>query len=96
MIDIYCRGNHGSRGEICAECRELLAYAEKRLVKCPYGADKPACNDCPIHCYKPEKREQVRAVMRYSGPRMLFRHPIFALYHWIDGMKKAPEKPIKR
>jgi hypothetical protein len=93
MIEIYCRGIHGSGRELCAECGELLSYAEKRLEKCPYGEGKPPCNKCPIHCYQPNKREQVRAVMRYSGPRMTFRHPVLALFHWIDGLKKAPKKP---
>jgi hypothetical protein len=31
-------------------------------------------------------REQVRAVMRYAGPRMLWRHPILALEHLWDGL----------
>ena len=91
MIKLYCRGNHGSEGGICTDCHELLSYAEKRLIKCPYGADKPPCNDCPIHCYQPKRREQVKEVMRYSGPRMAMKHPWFALRHWLDGFKKAPE-----
>ena len=30
---------------------------------------------------KPEMREKIRQVMRYSGPRMIFHHPIAALRH---------------
>jgi len=92
MIRIYCRDNHGSGGEICHECAELKVYAEKRLEKCPYQEDKPTCANCPIHCYKQDRREQVKAVMRYAGPRMIFKHPIFAIRHIIDGYKKAPPK----
>ena len=49
-------------------------------------------NNCPIHCYKPDRREQVKSVMKYSGPRMIFKHPIFAIRHIIDGYKKAPPR----
>ena len=50
-----------------------MAYARLRLEKCRYGADKPTCAKCTTHCYRPAMRERVRAVMRYSGPRMLKR-----------------------
>ncbi len=66
MVEVYCKDHHGTKGELCAECRELLEYAEVRLDRCPYGEDKPTCNKCPIHCYKPEPKEQMRLVMRYS------------------------------
>ena len=45
---------------------------------------------CPTHCYKPEMRERVRAVMRYSGPRMLREHPVLAIAHLADGRRRAP------
>ena len=84
MIEIYCRGNHAPAGELCPECQQLAAYAMQRIEKCPFQADKPTCAKCPIHCYKPAMREQVRQVMRFSGPRMLFSHPILALLHLLD------------
>jgi hypothetical protein len=56
-----------------------------RLDRCPYFPNKPTCANCPTHCYKPDMREQVRAVMRYAGPRMLIKHPILAVFHLIDG-----------
>ncbi len=93
MIRVFCRGVHGVEIGECAECAELQAYADKRLEKCPYQDEKPPCLDCPIHCYQPARREQVKAVMRYSGPRMFLRHPIFALRHWLDGFRKAPARP---
>jgi hypothetical protein len=38
-------------------------------------------------------RERVRQVMRYSGPKMLLRHPIRALLHLLwDGRKQAPAR----
>jgi len=38
-------------------------------------------------------REHVRIVMRYAGPRMLWRHPILAVRHLIDGRRPAPALP---
>jgi hypothetical protein len=93
MIDVFCRGRHDGAGDSCQDCGELLSYAEKRLEKCPFQEDKPPCARCPIHCYQPARRDQIRAVMRYSGPRMFWRHPIFALRHWLDGFKQAPPHP---
>jgi hypothetical protein len=34
----------------------------------------------------------VREVMRYSGPRMLKRHPVLALAHLVDGRKTPDEE----
>jgi hypothetical protein len=48
------------------------------------------CAKCPVHCYRPELRERIRAVMRYAGPRMLFRHPRLAILHLWDRVKRAP------
>ncbi len=31
----------------------LNAYADKRLDKCVFGENKPACKQCPVHCYQP-------------------------------------------
>ncbi|WP_199481460.1 nitrous oxide-stimulated promoter family protein [Vibrio owensii] len=93
MVEVYCKDHHSTKGELCAECRELLEYAEVRLDRCPYGEDKPTCNKCPIHCYKPEPKEQMRLVMRYSGPRMLLKHPILAIRHLMHEKRDVPGKP---
>ncbi|MFH1662375.1 MAG: nitrous oxide-stimulated promoter family protein [Chloroflexota bacterium] len=89
MIELYCRRNH-SRKELCDECAELLQYASQRLEKCPFGEGKTTCAKCPVHCYKPDMRQKIRTVMRYSGPRMLFRHPVMAFRHLMDGRRKTP------
>jgi predicted amidophosphoribosyltransferase len=83
MIKIFCRGHHGNKEELCPDCRELLEYAQKRLDKCPFGENKPRCSDCTVHCYKPEMREKIRAVMKYSGPRMVYKHPVLTGAHYI-------------
>jgi hypothetical protein len=75
---------------LCPECTALLDYAHARLARCPYAVEKPTCAKCPTHCYRPAMREQVRAVMRYSGPRMLTKHPLLAAAHLIDGRRRPP------
>ncbi|HEX9907478.1 MAG TPA: nitrous oxide-stimulated promoter family protein [Thermoplasmata archaeon] len=87
MIGIFCRGNHRPKGTMCSECSDLLTYANNRVDKCPLIRDKPTCAKCPVHCYESTMRERIRAVMRYSGPRMLYRHPILSIRHKMDGSK---------
>lgn len=99
MIKKYCKGNHRSpKGELCAECLELLNYVELRRSKCPFGDGKPFCSNCKIHCYKPEMREKIRAVMRYSGPRIVLDHPVLATRHLIESKqeKKKLENEVKK
>ncbi len=91
MIRLFCRGRHGARGSLCEECQQLQAYAMCRLDRCPFGAEKPTCANCPVHCYKPQRREQIREVMRYAGPRMLLRHPFLAMGHLLDSRKGRAE-----
>lgn len=76
MITIYCRKKHTSDTRLCTECANLLNYAHLRLEKCVYGADKPECKHCTIHCYKPEMRERIKMVMRYAGPLLMIYHPL--------------------
>ena len=33
-------------------------------------------------------REKIRAVMRFSGPRMIFHHPLMAICHVIETKKE--------
>ncbi len=84
MIRIFCGAHHGTSGKLlCPECTCLLEYARERLEKCPFGEDKGACLNCKIHCYKPDMRKQVTEVMRFSGPRMLRKHPLLAIDHLL-------------
>jgi hypothetical protein len=97
MIKLYCKKQHTlpkQRQDLCPECYELLDYVMRRLDKCQYQENKPTCTKCPIHCYSKSNREKIRAVMRFSGPRMLLRHPILALRHLADG-KKSEKKGKK-
>lgn len=80
MIEIYCSANHQS-GALCDNCSSLLEYSVKRLENCKFGEKKPSCRKCTVHCYRPDMREQIRQVMRYSGPRMIFYSPFEAIRH---------------
>jgi hypothetical protein len=91
MVQIYCRDIHKGSSERCSECRELTDYALTRLDRCPFQEGKPTCSKCTVHCFRSEMRSKVREVMRYSGPRMLAHHPILAIRHLMDGLRR-PEK----
>ncbi|KGI61289.1 MULTISPECIES: nitrous oxide-stimulated promoter family protein [unclassified Prevotella] len=80
MIELYCR-HHLHQDAPSREYVELINYACRRIDHCPFGVDKHACKDCPVHCYTPQMREKIRQVMRWSGPRMLFYSPRATLRH---------------
>ena len=90
VVRCYCRNRHGAAAELCPECQGLLDYATLRLDRCRFGAEKPTCANCPVHCYQHDRREQMKAVMRQAGPRMLWRDPVLSFRHWLDGFRKAP------
>lgn len=87
MIALYCRKQHGCK-TLCPECAALDAYARARSDKCPFMETKTFCSNCRVHCYKQDMREKIRTVMRFSGPRMLFHHPIMAVRHVIETKKE--------
>ena len=82
MIRLYCRKYEGHT-KLCPSCSELLDYAHSRLDRCRYGEEKPTCKKCPVHCYRPEMKEKIRKVMRWSGPRMILYHPLAAIRHLL-------------
>ncbi len=92
MINKYCRGRHkDNRKELgikqrdfCPKCKELRDYALFRLEKCPFKVHKKFCSFCKIHCYQPNMRDEIKKVMKYSGPRLIFSHPIFSISHVIQ------------
>lgn len=94
MIRLYCRKKHGAKKSLCPECQALLQYAAMRSDKCPFMETKTFCSNCRVHCYKPEMREKIREVMRFSGPRMILYHPVMAVRHVLESKreKKRLEK----
>jgi hypothetical protein len=91
MVNIYCKAHHGTHDKLCAECAEFQDYAFIRLDKCPFQEKKSTCGKCLIHCYRPDMKEKVKKIMRYSGPRMIVHHPVLALHHVWDGRRKPPK-----
>lgn len=94
MIALYCRKNHKESKGLCNECAKLDSYAKQRSDKCPFMETKTFCSNCKVHCYNPEMREKIRKVMRFSGPRMIFSHPITAMRHVIE--TKREKKRLER
>ena len=94
MIALYQRGNPDVVSD-STHYQALYEYAAKRLDKCVFGEDKPACKQCPVHCYQPIKREEMKQIMRWAGPRMLWHHPVLAIRHLIDDKRPVPPLPEK-
>lgn len=88
MIALYCKKKHHTKGMLCPECQALNDYACMRSDRCPFMDSKTFCSNCRVHCYKPDMREKIREVMKFSGPRMLFHHPVMAVRHVIESVKE--------
>lgn len=99
MVSLYCQKQHKTKAmkkpeTMCPECTALLEYVHQRVEKCPFTETKTFCSMCRVHCYKPEMREKIRGVMRFSGPRMLQYHPVLATRHVILTIKA--KKQLKK
>ncbi len=82
MVRLYCSKKE-KNNELCDSCKELIEYSKKRLDNCPYGNKKPSCKRCQKHCYIKEYRENIREVMRYSGPRIILYKPLEFIRHLV-------------
>ncbi|QGH62014.1 nitrous oxide-stimulated promoter family protein [Serratia proteamaculans] len=91
MIQRYQQANAPQENE---RYLQLAEYAKKRLERCYFQERKPACQKCPIHCYQPAQREEIKAVMRWAGPRMLRYAPLTTLWHLLDELRPAP--PLRK
>jgi Nitrous oxide-stimulated promoter len=88
MIQIYCRGHRHIASGICSECGKLLQYALHQIDSCPYERSrKPACGLCRTNCFSAEMHKRFHKIMRYAGPRMMMRHPILSMAHFIDAVR---------
>jgi hypothetical protein len=89
MVHVYCKAHHDPNGnQLCTECTDFLEYAYLRLDKCPFQEEKSTCGKCLVHCDQPKMREKAKEIMRYSGPRLMYKSPVLALHHVFDGRKK--------
>lgn len=89
MISFYCRHKHKTNNnKLCHYCDNLLKYALNKCDHCPFMANKTFCSNCKIHCYSPIMRLNIKKVMRYSGPRMIIRHPIMVMKHMYYSIRE--------
>lgn len=84
MIQLYCQKHHSPNNQFCEKCESLVQYSAQKLNRCQFGETKPVCIECPVHCYSKNKREEIKGVMRYAGPRMIFAYPYLAIMHITD------------
>jgi hypothetical protein len=86
--DAATLGVYGRRiPRLCPECAEHVRYAEARRAYCPKDP-KPFCAHCDTHCYKPAEAEWQRQMMRWAGPRSLFRgYAIPGIKHALEARK---------
>ncbi|VDZ74526.1 protein [Atlantibacter hermannii] len=66
MIALYQRQSPQALAEP-EHYQALYDYAMKRLDKCAFGENKPACRQCPIHCYQPAKTRRDEANHALGG-----------------------------
>lgn len=67
---------------LCPDCSKLLKYGLTMRLRCPQQP-KPMCKKCPNPCYKPEYREKIREVMKFSGMYLVKRGRIDLMYHYF-------------
>jgi hypothetical protein len=72
----------GQPMDLCPACQKLLAHAFVKRTHCPMHP-KPSCKHCPVHCYHPSYRQQIREVMKYSGRKMILSGRLDYLYHLL-------------
>lgn len=55
---------------LCPQCAELLTHGLVKRINCPFDP-KPRCKHCIEPCYSGKYRDFVKAVMRYSGLKLI-------------------------
>lgn len=91
MIRIFCKKQH-HQADLCPDCQKVLSYAMDRSDHCPFMESKTFCSNCKVHCYRPEMREKIREIMRFSGPWMLLYHPVLAVSHMFLTLKERTNR----
>ncbi|MGL4956150.1 MAG: nitrous oxide-stimulated promoter family protein [Bacteroidales bacterium] len=83
MIALYCKNKHQTEIDLCDKCRDLIQYAEQKIDLCPMMQSKTFCSKCKVHCYVPNMREEIKKVMHFSAPRMIFYQPMEVLKYLL-------------
>lgn len=91
MINLYCK-KHEKNDTLCKECKELLDYSILRTNRCPFIIEGTFCSNCKKKCYRENMKKKMKKVMRFSGPRLMFYHPIVLFKHMIQSMRTKLQK----
>ncbi len=83
MIDIFYKNHQGDYSLL--EINDLKNYCINRVTSCPLIESKTFCSSCKIHCYDDKHRNLIKKVMKFSGPRMIFYHPLLTIKHFFYG-----------
>jgi len=67
---------------LCPQCKSLLKYGLTMRLMCPHDP-KPMCKKCNTQCYRPEYRESIREVMKFSGIYLVKRGRLDLLLHYL-------------
>ena len=73
---------------------DLLGFATPVVLKTTFVCVLLFALVRGVFRYKPDMREKIRAVMRFSGPRMIFYHPVAAIRHVVE--TKREKKRLER
>ena len=84
MIKLYCNKHHNTQSQLCPNCSDIYFYSLKQIDRCPHAENKPTCNQCETNCYVEDIRIKIKKIMKWSGPRILFYHPIYAIRYIIN------------
>ena len=59
------------------------------------GRKSPPVNSVRSTATSLQNGEEMKQIMRWAGPRMLWRHPILTVRHLMDDRRPVPELPEK-
>ena len=89
MIELYCRGHHGTpKGRLCPRLRGPAGLRRRAGGPLPAYSDQNVLQRLPNALLQARDAERIRQVMRWSGPRMLFHHPVLAVRHLAETRKQ--------
>lgn len=83
----------GWKVRLCPECLDLSKESAKHTNRCRHLAYK-TLPPLPDACYANRQEKRIRPIMRYSGPRIMTRHPVLGVQYMVLTARHA--RIIKR
>lgn len=80
MFDIYIKDHESEKDSM----ESLRLYSHNRLENCQNKDKRNFCSSCSIRCFSKNRREDIKRVMKYSGPRLIFYRPLALLRHTFN------------